>query len=219
MDRVLEPEVMDTAEEAAEYDAMNHSTVNRRFCEDLLAIAPDPRRVADVGTGTALIPITLCRMHPTCRVIAADLAEHMLAKARRNVTNAKLEGRIELKKVDAKASGLEPGGFDVVMSNSIVHHVPEPARALADMLALVAPGGLLFVRDLERPKDGEAVRRLVETYAAQETKKARGLFEASLRAALTVDELSAIVAPLGVPREAIARTSDRHWTLSFRRPQ
>jgi len=217
MDRVLEPEVMDTAEEAAEYDAMDHSAVNRRFCEDLLAAEPDPKRAVDIGTGTALIPIELCRQHTRVRVVAADLAEHMLAKARQNVTSAGLDERIELVKVDAKASGLQRGGFDVVMSNSIIHHIPDPSKALADMLALVAPGGLLFVRDLVRPEDDAEVQKLVETYAATETKKARDLFEASLRAALRIDELATMLSPLGVGSAAISRTSDRHWTLSFRK--
>jgi ubiquinone/menaquinone biosynthesis C-methylase UbiE len=217
MDRVLEPEVMDTAEEAAEYDAMDHAGVNRRFCEDLLAAEPDPKRVADIGTGTALIPIELCRQHPRVRVVAADLAEHMLAKAAQNVKAAGFEERIELVKVDAKESGLQRGGFDVVMSNSILHHIPDPSKALADMLSLVAPGGLLFVRDLERPEDDAAVQKLVETYAANETKKARDLFEASLRAGLRIDELATMLSPLGVGSAALSRTSDRHWTLSFRK--
>jgi 2-polyprenyl-3-methyl-5-hydroxy-6-metoxy-1,4-benzoquinol methylase len=103
------------------------------------------------------------------------------------------------------------------MSNSIVHHIPEPARSLADMVRLLAPGGLLFVRDLERPRDDAAVRHLVQTYVANETPRARDLFEASLRAALTLDEVVALVAPLGIPASAVTRSSDRHWTLAHRR--
>ena len=34
--RTLEPEVMDTAEEAVDYDAMDHGEVNRRFVGDFL---------------------------------------------------------------------------------------------------------------------------------------------------------------------------------------
>jgi ubiquinone/menaquinone biosynthesis C-methylase UbiE len=218
--RVLEPEVMDTAEEAADYDAMDHEAVNRRFCDDLLALAPAPRLVLDVGTGTALIPIVLCGKS-TCRVVATDLAAHMLVLAKRNVLAAGFGERIELLKVDAKGG---EGGlfshqtFDVVMSNSIVHHIPEPRLAFEDMLRRVAPGGLLFVRDLERPKNEAAVSHLVSTYAANDTPRQRGLFEASLRAALTLDEVVSRVEPLGIPASAVARTSDRHWTLAYRKP-
>src|SRR5260221_76162 len=35
--RVLEPEIMDSATEAADYDAMDHADVNRRCVDDLLA--------------------------------------------------------------------------------------------------------------------------------------------------------------------------------------
>lgn len=217
--RVLEPEVMDTAEEAEEYDAMDHGEVNRRFAADMLARRKDPARVVDVGTGTARIPIALCSMHGSCHVVASDLAEHMLRVARRNVEAAQLGDRIELVKADAKGAHdvLRDGSFDVVMSNSIVHHIPSPARLFEELLRLLAPKGLLFVRDLERPTDERAVAKLVATYAANDTPKQRGLFEDSLRAALTIDEVIALVAPLGIPASCVTRTSDRHWTLAYER--
>ena len=57
--RVLEPEVMDSDEEARDYDAMDHAGVNAAFCDDLTALAPDLGAVLDVGTGTARIPATI----------------------------------------------------------------------------------------------------------------------------------------------------------------
>ncbi len=218
LSRVLEPELMDTAEEAEAYDAMDHGPVNLRFCQDFLAAAPRPGRVLDVGTGTARIPIQLCALEPTCSVLATDLAAHMLAVARRNVAAAGLEARITLELADAKESRLPAAGFDAVVSNSIVHHIPEPARALADMVRCLRRGGLLFVRDLERPTDEEAVARLSALHAANDTEVQRALFEASLRAALTLDEVRTLVAGLGLDAGSVTRTSDRHWTLAARRP-
>lgn len=214
--RVLEPEVMDTAEEAAEYDAMGHDEVNRRFCEDLLRVEPEPRRVVDVGTGTARIPLVLCELHPRCTVVATDLAEHMLALAERNVRAAAMSDRIALTRVDAKGSALPRRAFDVVMSNSIVHHIPDPRLSFEELIGLLAPGGLLFVRDLERPRDEETMAKLVATYTANDTPKQRGLFADSLRASLTVEEVQAMVTVLGIPAAAVTRTSDRHWTLVHR---
>lgn len=218
LSRVLEPELMDTAEEAEAYDAMDHGPVNLRFAQDLLVLAPRPGRVLDVGTGTARIPIQLCALEPTCSVLATDLAAHMLAVARANVARAGLADRITLELADAKESRLPAAGFDTVISNSIVHHIPEPARALADMVGRLRPGGLLFVRDLERPVDEEAVARLSALHAANDTPTQRALFEASLRAALTLDEVRAIAQDLGLDPASVARTSDRHWTLAARIP-
>jgi len=219
LERILEAEVMDTADEAAEYDAMAHGEVNRRFCEDLLAIEPSPRRVIDVGTGTARIPLTLCSLHPSCTVVATDLADHMLALAERNVREAGMSRRITLSRADAKGSTLARHGFDVVMSNSIVHHIPSPGSLFEELLGLLAPGGLLFVRDLERPESEEKLASLVATHAANDTPKQRGLFADSLRAALTLDEVVELLFRFGVPASAVTRTSDRHWTIAFRTPR
>src|SRR5947209_13366565 len=103
--RVLEPEVMDSAEEARDYDAMDHATVNRAFVADFLAAAgrrADLNPILDVGTGTAQIPIELCRQWPAARVTGIDLAEHMLRLGRDNVRRAGLDDRIRLERCDAK---------------------------------------------------------------------------------------------------------------------
>lgn len=225
--RTLEPEVMDTEQEASDYDAMDHGEVNARFCEDLLALKVSLARVLDVGTGPGLIPIELCRRVPDVTVDAVDLASHMLALAERNVGRAGLTGRIRVARVDAKRTGWADGSFDAVVSNSIVHHIPEPATVLGEMWRLVRPGGALFVRDLERPEGVARVRELVDTYAPipQATpevramhERQRALLEASLHASLTSDEVRALVRPLGIPETAVRTTSDRHWTLACVRP-
>src|SRR5436190_21542514 len=109
--RVLEPEVMDSSEEAADYDAMDHLEVNRVFVDDLLGVIDSSKfkvqcsqlgepttlnlNVLDLGTGTALIPIELCKRFAGCRVVAADAAVSMLEVARYNVEVNSLAGRIE----------------------------------------------------------------------------------------------------------------------------
>jgi ubiquinone/menaquinone biosynthesis C-methylase UbiE len=220
LSRQLEPEVMDTAEEAADYDAMDHREVNRRYVDDLLREAASrtirPGRVLDVGTGTALIPIELCRQAgSTCEVLGIDLADAMLAQGRRNVDRAGLVDRIQLKRLDAKDLPLPDAAFDIVMSNSIIHHIPEPSACLAEMVRLVRIGGLLFVRDLFRPESGADVERLVSQYAGSESQRQQQLFRQSLHASLTVDEVRSLTTPLGIASEAIRATSDRHWTLTW----
>jgi ubiquinone/menaquinone biosynthesis C-methylase UbiE len=212
--RVLEPEAMDTAEEASEYDAMDHSAVNTRFVADFLA-AHGPCRggtILDVGTGTARIPIELCRTDSNASVLAVDLSEPMLAIARVNVEAANQADRIRLEKVDAKGLAYPDGSFEAVVSNSIIHHIPDPRAAMAEMARLVAPGGTLFCRDLARPASVEELEELVEKHTIGESASARSLFAASLHAALTVDEVREIVAEMGRPAEDVAMTSDRHWT-------
>lgn len=216
--RILETEAMDTAEEAASYDAMDHEAVNDRFVADFLA-AHGPCRggeILDVGTGTARIPIALARADLGARVRGADLAAHMIALGCRNVDAAGLGDRVGLDLVDAKGLPYEDGTFEAVLSNSIVHHIPEPGLVLAEMVRVLGPGGTLFVRDLARPSSEAVLLALVATYAGQETAEARALFEASLHAALTVEEVRALIRELGLDDSGVMMTSDRHWTWIHR---
>src|SRR5580700_8035476 len=130
--RVLEPEVMDTPEEAHDYDTMDHSAVNRVFVNDFLAACRPAGQILDVGTGTAQIPIELCRQLPDVHVTAIDAASHMIAVAEKNVRGAGLATRIALRLCDAKAMPFADRCFAAIISNSIVHHIPGPLAVLRD---------------------------------------------------------------------------------------
>jgi ubiquinone/menaquinone biosynthesis C-methylase UbiE len=214
--RVLEPEAMDSAQEARDYDAMDHAQVNRVFVADFLAAWSGESPVLDLGTGTAQIPRELCRQAPAARVVAVDLAEHMLRVACENVRRAGLQDRIALERCDAKHLPFADGAFAAVVSNSIVHHIPAPAAVLREMLRVLRPGGDLFVRDLLRPEDDAQVRALVSAYAGDANANQRQMFEDSLRAALTLAEVRELVAGLGMEPGAVRQTSDRHWTWQDR---
>ena len=175
--RVLEPEAMETAEEVRQYDAMDHAEVNARFVADFLSVHGPSRggEILDVGTGTARIPIALAQADSQARVLALDLSETMLAQAEINIAAAGLVPRIRTCKGDAKAlvDSFGQGVFEGVISNTIIHHIPDPLPALDAIARLVAKGGTLMVRDLARPGSLDDIRRLSNTYAAGETAVAK----------------------------------------------
>src|SRR5262249_55215472 len=139
LSRVLEPEVMDTEEEARDYDSMDHSAVNRVFVADFLSVWDGRGPILDVGTGTALIPIELCNTHPTAKVVAIDLAEHMLSLARDNVSEAGFNNRIRVEKANGRGMAYADAAFPAVISNSIVHHIPDPIQSIREMVRVCAP--------------------------------------------------------------------------------
>jgi ubiquinone/menaquinone biosynthesis C-methylase UbiE len=210
--RVLEPEVMDSAEEARDYDAMDHTQVNNVFVADFLAVWKGQGPILDVGTGTAQIPIALCRQDARAEVVAIDLAEHMLNVGRENVRRSGLETRLRLERLDAKALPFATASFGAVISNSIVHHIPEPAKVLAEMVRVLRPGGVIFVRDLLRPPEDATVKDLVAKYTGDANAHQQQMFEDSLRAALTLTEIRQLVAALGFDPATVRQTTDRHWT-------
>jgi ubiquinone/menaquinone biosynthesis C-methylase UbiE len=169
--------------------------------------------VLDVGTGTARIPIEICRRTDRLRITAVDLASQMLDLARRNVAERGCDDFIRLERVDAKWLPYPDSSFDAVISNSIVHHIPQPVRVMREMLRVLRPGGLLFVRDLLRPADAETIARLLSKYAGGTNDHQRQLFDQSLHAALTLDEVRDLLRELGLPVGAVRQTTDRHWTI------
>ena len=237
--RTLEPELMDTPAEAREYDAMDHAAVNAAFVGDLLRTLLDwslqwpvqtgttkpgawgranasPQNptltVVDLGAGTAQIPIELIRRTTNLRITAVDAAASMLELAHANIAAVDLTAHVELVLADAKRLPFADAAYDVVISNSILHHIPDPQTVVAEAIRVTAPGGLLFHRDLARPNDEVTRQKLVATYAAEATPYQRKLFAESLYAALTVEEMRDLVTGFGFAPDTIQMTSDRHWT-------
>jgi 2-polyprenyl-3-methyl-5-hydroxy-6-metoxy-1,4-benzoquinol methylase len=101
-----------------------------------------------------------------------------------------------------------------VMSNSIVHHIPDPIDVFHEMRRVIRPGGVLFVRDLMRPESNEIVEHFVSTYTVDENAHQQQLFRQSLHAALTVDEVRELLQAANFDPNAVQATSDRHWTIA-----
>ncbi|QDT94315.1 Demethylrebeccamycin-D-glucose O-methyltransferase [Gimesia algae] len=226
--RQLEPEVMDTREEAVDYDAMDHSEVNQQFAASLLPLIiacqqqqtiagnTQPIRILDLGTGTALIPIEICRHIPQLQIIATDLAAEMLKIAQQNIQRAGLAETILLEHADAKQLPCENQSFDGMICNSLIHHIPEPQSVFAEIKRVLKPGGFLFLRDLLRPDSLTELDRLVTCYAADANLHQRQMFQDSLHAALTLNEVRELLSSCDWTTTAAQITSDRHWTVSLR---
>ena len=149
-------------------------------------------------------------------ITALDVAETMLRTARKNVAAAGLGDRIALHRGDVKALEFGDETFDLVYSNSMLHHIPEPVTMLREAWRVLAPGGVLWIRDLYRPSSEEGVKRLVEQYADGSPRQ-RQMFYDSLCAGLTVEEVRLAAADAGIPSPSIKMTSDRHYTLVVRK--
>ena len=211
--RILEPEIMDSADDAREYDAMDHSAVNAQFVTDLLtSLTNSPFEILDLGAGTAQIPIELARRDSQSHITAVDAAPSMLAVASAKIVAANLTNRIDPILADAKQLPFADNSFSIVISNSILHHIADPQAVVGEAIRVTTRGGLLFHRDLARPSDEAELQQLVETYAATATPYQRKLFGDSLRAALTLEEMRGMVASLGFACDTVQVTSDRHWT-------
>lgn len=213
MNRILEPEVMDTWLEATAYDAMDFESVNTIFATDAIDLDPHAIKILDVGTGTARIPILMCQKRPQYLITAVDLAQSMLIIGQRNVEEAGLNQRIRLERVDSKRMPYPDLEFDMLISNSLVHHLPDPLSFFQELKRLVRPGGAILIRDLIRPDSDPTVNSLVASIGTEYDQHQQQLFRDSLKAGLTIAEVQDLIDRVGLSQVKLSQSSDLHWTI------
>ncbi len=208
---------MDTWLEATAYDAMDFELVNTVFTTDAIELDPHAIKILDVGTGTARIPILMCQQRPQYLITAIDLAQSMLIIGQRNVEAAGLNQRIRLDRVDSKRMPYPDLEFDMIVSNSLVHHVPDPLSLFQEFKRLVRPGGAILIRDLIRPENGTIVNNLVAKIGEGYDAHQQQLFRDSLNAALTLTEVQELIDRVGLAQVKLSQSSDLHWTIERKR--
>ncbi len=215
MERILEPEVMDTEAEAMEYDAMDFTVVNTAFAQHAVELGPlsGRVRVLDAGTGTARIPILIAQARPSWQIVAIDLAKSMLAIAEENVIRAHLQKQIRLEFIDVKRLPYADYSFEGVISNSLIHHLPDPLPFLKELKRVLKPNGFLMLRDLLRPETPAIADAMVAEIGPEYSPHQAQLFRDSLYAAFTLEELQKLVEQAGLSNVKIYASSERHWTM------
>jgi ubiquinone/menaquinone biosynthesis C-methylase UbiE len=213
MNRRPEPELMDLPAEAAAYAAADFSAVNAAFVQRLLELAGERSelRAIDLGTGPGDIAIRVARARPAWRIMAVDAAEAMLAIARRDGAGLP---NVRFTLADAKASGFPGRSFDLIFSNSLLHHMPDPQPLWREIARLAAPGAVILVRDLMRPASEDDARRLVELHTGGESALLKEEFHRSLLAAFTLEEVRGQAASAGLGHLVVSASSDRHLDVA-----
>jgi ubiquinone/menaquinone biosynthesis C-methylase UbiE len=197
---VLEAEVMDEASEVQAYlDGVATDHLDRMddtFVRAAIATLPGKTRRAirglDIGTGTGSIPVKMATRRPGLSIVGVDRSRNMLEEGR---TLARAEGvarRVRFRLADGRRLPFPDGAFDLILSNSLLHHIPDPAPMLDEVTRVLKPGGAIFIRDLRRPSP-----RLIDEHIKKHGRYYRGtmlrLFADSVRAAFTDSELKQIV--------------------------
>lgn len=216
--RQPEPEAMDLPEEAAAYAAADFSEVNAAFVARLIELAGDlaTALALDLGTGPGDIPLRLAGVKPAWTIAAADVSLPMLRLARAVLGNASI-ANVPLVCVDAKGAPLRDGSFDVVFSNSILHHINDTGRFWSEVARLTKPGALILMRDLARPETDEDAAGIVRTYSGTESALLQEEFYRSLLAAYSTDEVRAQLQFAGLGSLDVAMVSDRHMDIFGKR--
>ncbi|NJD08106.1 MAG: class I SAM-dependent methyltransferase [Methylococcaceae bacterium] len=215
MDRIAEPELMDSPEQAQAYANADFAQPHDRFVQLFREYFDQPELsgldVLDLGCGPADVTVRFARAHPNTRITGIDAGPNMLALARRAVELAGLTDRIHLIQGHLPGYALHHARFDVVISNSLLHHLADPVHLWEAVQRAGKPGARVFVMDLLRPACATEWDFLVEQYARGEPEVLRRDFRNSLRASYRCDEVEAQLEGAGLGGLAVRAVSDRHW--------
>ena len=214
MERELEPEVMDDPEQVLAYAGADFEQENQGFVDQLCGLYDDLEgaHIMDLGCGPGDIPIRLARRHPTCRVTGIDASPPMIAYAEHAVQKAGFHDRVQFLCQRFQDVSLS-SPVDAIISNSLVHHVPNPLQFWYRVKTLLKSGGPVLVMDLLRPDNPEAAQAIVDEQAADEPERLRQDFYHSLLAAFTEDEVASHLAKLNLSRLLVDVPDDRHWIV------
>ena len=214
MKRVLEPELMDDAAQARAYAQADFAEENQGFVDRFREYFPDwaGGHVVDLGCGPGDIPIRFLRSFPDARVTAVDASRPMLDLAAEAIARSGLANRITLCCERFQSLNL-PEQADALLSNSLLHHVPNPLQFWFRLKQLAKPGACVLVMDLLRPDSPESAQALVDQYAADEDPILKRDFYNSLLAAFTEDDVAAQLAEMNLSRLLIDVPDDRHWVV------
>ncbi|MEV0938803.1 class I SAM-dependent methyltransferase [Micromonospora wenchangensis] len=129
--------------------------------------------VVDLGAGSGTASLALARELPDATVTAVDLSPEMLAHLRSRADAAGLGDRIRTVQADLDQPWPDLGPAGVIWAAASLHHLADPATALASAFGALQPDGLLVVAEVDAfPRfltgtPGEQVERRVHAEAAK----------------------------------------------------
>ena len=215
MNRVLEPELMTGEDQALAYAKADFAQVNQGFVDRFRACFPKAvgGAMVDLGCGPGNIPVRFARTLPGFTITAVDGSEPMIALAKQAAKQAGVEDRVHARCARLPMLPLPLQSFDAIVSNSLLHHMPDPHLFWNEVVRLGRPGATVLIMDLFRPESPERARQIVEQYSSDEAPVLKEDFFNSRCAAFTMREIRYQIRSRGLGGLICEFASDRHWIV------
>ncbi len=139
---------------AGQWDRLRDEMFGERFHLAALPAFADPAwTVGDLGCGTGQMTAALAPF--VARVIAVDASAAMLQSAKKRLGGF---DNIDLRRGEIEALPIDDAKLDAATLMLVLHHLPQPEKALSEIARVVKPGGRLLVVDM-LPHDRENYRQ------------------------------------------------------------
>jgi ubiquinone/menaquinone biosynthesis C-methylase UbiE len=193
----------------------SNSLFTQKFREHFSDI-PSSGSLADLGCGPGDISIRMARQYPGWTVTGLDAGANMLKLAGERLAAEQLGDRVSFRHSYLPDSSLPAASFDALISNSLLHHLPQARVLWQSVIQLAAPGAAILIMDLMRPDNETDAQSLVDTYSGDAPEVLREDFYNSLLAAYTPGEISEQLLSAGLDKLEVGIPSDRHWIVHGR---
>jgi ubiquinone/menaquinone biosynthesis C-methylase UbiE len=139
---------------AGQWDRLRDELFGDRFHLAALAALADPNWVVgDLGCGTGQVSAAIAPF--VARVVAVDASAAMLQAAKKRLHGIE---NVDLRRGELEALPIDDARVDAATLILVLHHVPEPDRALAEVVRVLKPGGRVVLVDM-LPHDRENYRQ------------------------------------------------------------
>ena len=202
-------------DQALAYARADFAQVNQGFVDRFRACFPKTvgGAMVDLGCGPGDIPVRFARTLPGLTITAVDGSEPMIELAKQAAKQAGVEDRVRARCARLPMLPLPLQSFDAVVSNSLVHHMPDPHLFWNEVVRLGRPGASMLIMDLLRPESPGRAREIVEQYSGNEAPVLKEDFFNSLCAAFTLREIRYQIRSRGLGGLDCELASDRHWIV------
>lgn len=216
MKRIPEPDLMNDPDQALAYANADFEQPHNEFIKQFRNCFQHTNvrgHVLDLGCGPGDVTIRFANMFPQCTIEGVDGSKNMLKHGRQAVIEQKLENRIDLICGYLPKANLPRAYYDVLMSNSLLHHLTDPMILWELIKKHSRPETIVFVMDLLRPDSAATAKQLVDHYAADEPAILKEDFFNSLCASYQADEVSKQLQQCGLGTLKLKIISDRHFIV------
>ncbi len=208
---------MDGEDQARAYAQADFSEPHDHFIQllsETFSDLPDVGTALDLGCGPGDISLRFARAFQGWTVHGLDGSRAMLRHGYEAVAQAGLEERVVLVKSYLPEGEAPAEQYDLVFSNSLLHHLPKAEILWQAVKRWAAPTAPVFVMDLLRPSDAAQARKLVRAQVGYEPEVLQQDFHNSLLAAYSIDEVEGQLVQAELSQLNVRQVSDRHLTAS-----
>ena len=224
MERELEPELMIDPHQVEAYSSADFGNGDEQFCNLLRTLIEEsqftlPRmRVIDLGCGPGNICIRLKKFLPFAEIYGIDGSEKMISIAKEravsqgltiNLFCATLQSALEIQPKEIK------GKFDIILSNSLLHHLHDPFVLWRLTSILAASKCIILHKDLRRPESITMARSLVRMHLSENSPKVvSDDFLSSFMASFTKNEVLNQLNSTNLQKLDVKEEDDRYIVIS-----